>query len=224
VVPRAWPFSPGAAPISTPCCFRSWTMVVMSARRGTLCSTSFLSLSRAATMSGSEAFLEPEMRISPLSWRPPLMRIRSMVAPSDLRQGDAALALVLAGLVAVGDFAGLVALQEQELRGAFVGVYLGGQRRGVGEFQGDVALPLRLERCDVHDDAAARIGRLADADHQHVARDAEIFHGPRQGEGVGRDDADVGGAVDEAVVGEVLGVDHRRIDVGEDLEVTADAR
>src|SRR4029077_10401228 len=168
VVPRAWPFSPGAAPISTPCCFRSWTMVVMSARRGTLCSVSLLSLSRAATISGSEAFFEPEIRISPLSWRPPLMRIRSMVGPSDLRQGDAALALVFAGLVAVGDFAGLVALQEQELRGAFVGVDLGRQRRGVGEFQGDVTLPLRLERRHVHDDAAACVGRLAGPDNHTV--------------------------------------------------------
>ena len=59
-------------------------MVVMSARRGTLCSVSFLSLSRAATISGSEAFLEPEMRISPLSWRPPLMRIRSMLASAQI--------------------------------------------------------------------------------------------------------------------------------------------
>ncbi len=55
-------------------------MVVMSASRGTLCKVSFLSLNSAVTMSGRDAFLEPEMRISPLSWRPPLMRIRSMVA------------------------------------------------------------------------------------------------------------------------------------------------
>src|SRR5262245_26886815 len=149
-------------------------MVVMSASRGTLCSVSLRSVSSAATISGSEAFLDPEMRISPLSCRPPLMRSRSMsLLLSDLRQGDAALALILAGLVAVGDLAGLVALQEQELAGALVGVDAGRQRRGVGEFQRDVAFPLGLERCDVHDDAAARIGRLADADHQHVARDAE---------------------------------------------------
>jgi len=71
--------------------------------------------------------LEPEMRISPLSCWPPLMRSRSMVVllPSDLGQGDAALALILAGLVAVGGLAGLVALQEQELGGAFIGVDLG---------------------------------------------------------------------------------------------------
>ena len=78
-MPRLWPFSPGAALISTPCCFSSWIMVVMSASRGTLCSVSGWSVSSAATISGSEAFFEPEMRISPLSWRPPLMRMRSMV-------------------------------------------------------------------------------------------------------------------------------------------------
>ena len=36
--------------------------------------------------------------------------------------------------------------QEDHLRHAFVGVDLGGQRRGVGELQRDVALPLGLER------------------------------------------------------------------------------
>src|SRR5690606_21138317 len=40
-----------------------------------------------------------------------------------------------------------------------------------------------------------------------------------QREGVGRNDADVGLAVDEAVGGEVLGVDHGIVDIGEDLEL-----
>src|SRR5215831_18394850 len=106
-------------------------MVVMSASRGTLCSVSFWSVSSDATISGSDAFFEPEMGISPLSWRPPLIRMRSMRGDSlDLRQlylgqGDAALALILAGLVAVRDLAGLVTLQEQELGRALVGVDLG---------------------------------------------------------------------------------------------------
>ena len=59
-------------------------MVVMSASRGTFCSVSGLSVSIAATISGRQAFLEPEMRISPLSWRPPLMRMRSMVGSSQI--------------------------------------------------------------------------------------------------------------------------------------------
>ena len=42
-------------------------MVVMSARRGTLCSVSGLSVSSDATISGRAAFLAPEMRIWPLS-------------------------------------------------------------------------------------------------------------------------------------------------------------
>jgi hypothetical protein len=34
----------------------------------------------------------------------------------------------------------------------------------------------------------------------------------------------IGLAIDEAVRGEVLGIDHRRIDIGEDLELVGDAR
>ena len=53
-------------------------MVVMSARRGTFFSVSGLSVSSAAAMTGRQAFLEPETMISPFSWRPPLIRMRSM--------------------------------------------------------------------------------------------------------------------------------------------------
>jgi hypothetical protein len=115
-------------------------------------------------------------------------------------------------------------LQEQELARALIGVDLGGKRRGVGKFQRDMAFPARFQGGDVHDDPAARIGRLTEADHQHVARDAEIFDRAGQREAVGRDHADIGLAVDEAVGREVLGIDHRRIDIGEDLELVRHAR
>jgi hypothetical protein len=85
-------------------------------------------------------------------------------------------------------------------------------------------LPAGLQRGDVHDDPAARIGRFAKADHQHVLGHAEIFDGPRQGEAVRRDDADVGLAIDETVRSEVLRVDGRAVDVGEDLEFVGDPR
>src|SRR3546814_1295519 len=77
--------------------------------------------------------------------------------------------------------------------------------------------PAGFERGDVDDDAAARIGRLAEADDEDVARDAEIFDRPGQGKAVRRDDADVGFAVDEILGVEFLGVDRGRIDVGENL-------
>src|SRR5208282_1070753 len=64
----------------------------------------------------------------------------------------------------------------------------------------------------------------AEADHQHVARDAEIFHGRGQHEAVGRHHADVGYAVDEAFGREFLGIDHGAVDIGEYLELAADAR
>src|SRR5690606_36183697 len=50
-----------------------------SARRGTFCSTSGSSVSRAAIISGRAAFLAPEIGISPFSSLPPIKRIRSIV-------------------------------------------------------------------------------------------------------------------------------------------------
>ena len=82
-----------------------------------------------------------------------------------------------------------------------------------------MAFPLRLERSDVDDDAATRVGALAQAHHEGVARNAEILHGTRQREAVGRDDAFVGGDVDEAARIEVLRVHDGRVDVGEHLEL-----
>ena len=70
-----------------------------------------------------------------------------------------------------------------------------------------LAFPFGFQGRDVHDDAAAGIGRLAEADHQHVAGDAEILDRVGQREGVGRDDADVGLAIDEAVLVEGFRVD-----------------
>src|SRR3546814_2460555 len=87
-----------------------------------------------------------------------------------------------------------------------------------------MAFPAGFERGDVHDDPAPRIGRLAEADDEYVARDAEIFDRAGEREAVRRNDADVGLAVDEAVRGEILGVDDRAVDVGENLEVVGDAR
>src|SRR6185369_9182272 len=117
----------------------------MSASRGTFFSVSGLSVSIAATISGRQAFFDPDTTISPLSGLPPLILMRSMrgdsldLGQSDFRKRDAALALVFSGLVAVRDLAGFVALEEEELAGALVGVDLRRQRRGVGEFQRHVA-------------------------------------------------------------------------------------
>jgi hypothetical protein len=86
------------------------------------------------------------------------------------------------------------------------------------ELQRHIAFPFRLERRDVDDDAAARIGRLAQADGQHAARDAEVFDRARQREGIRRDDADVAVDVDEGILVEVLRIDDGAVDVGEDLE------
>src|SRR5689334_13913254 len=57
--------------------------------------------------------------------------------PLQLGQGELRLRLVLALLVGVRDLAVLVALEEEHLGDALVGVDLRGQRRGVGDLEGD---------------------------------------------------------------------------------------
>src|SRR5690606_19991913 len=76
-----------------------------------------------------------------------------------LWRGHAGLPHVLAVTILVRNFALLVGFQEQHLRNPFVGVNLCRQRRGVRKLQRNVPFPLRLQRRDVDDDAAARIGR-----------------------------------------------------------------
>ena len=148
-------------------------------------------------------------------WRKPEMHPPEI---SGARQGDAPLALVLAATVTVRDLADLVGLEEQHLGAALAGVDLGRQRRGVGKLQRHIAFPLRLEGRHVHDDSAARIRVLVQADGEHVARNAEIFHGARQRKAVGRNDANLALEIDKALFVKVLRVHHRAVNVGEYLE------
>src|SRR5262249_44781409 len=76
---------------------------------------------------------------------------------------------------------------------------------------------------DVDDDAAAGVRGLAQAYGQHVARNLEVLDGFGQGEAVGRDDARIAFHVHEGVRRELLRVDDGAVDIGEDLEVPADA-
>src|SRR3546814_3979005 len=85
----------------------------------------------------------------------------------------------------------LIALQEQELARTLIGIDLRGQGGGVRKLQRHMAFPAGLERGDIDDDAAARIGRFAEADDEYVPRDAEIFDRAGEREAVRRDDAHV---------------------------------
>src|SRR6266705_2674439 len=144
--------------------------------------------------------------------------VGSRLTSSDLGQCYALLSLVLPAAVLVGGLANLVGLDEDDLGHALVGVDLGGQRRGVGELQRDVPLPLGLKRRDVDDDPAASVGRFPQADGEHAPGDAEVLDGSRQGEGVGRDDAGVAFDVHEGLVVEILRVDDGRVEIREQLE------
>src|SRR5437879_13604176 len=70
----------------------------------------------------------------------------------DLGQRDALLSLVLPAAVFVGGLADFVGFDEYDLGHALVGVDLGRERRGVGELQRGVHLPLGLQRGYVAED------------------------------------------------------------------------
>src|SRR6185437_15935995 len=153
------------------------------------------SVSRLAAISGRAAFLAPPIVILPARGRLPRMRILSMQkspdmlhsrqAPSpirtmwrnssELRQGHAALAHIFAGAVGIGGLARLLAAEKEELANPLAGVDLGRQGCRVRDLDGDVAFPFGLQRRHVDDDAAARIGRFAEADDEDVARHAEVL-------------------------------------------------
>src|SRR5216683_313742 len=191
-----------------------------------LSSVSVSSVSRLAAISGRAAFLAPPIVILPARGRLPRMRILSMKSSPDalsaivpvgafypairemwqkssgfrqisqFRQGDAVLAHVFPLAVGIGGLARLLAAEEEELADPLAGIDLGRQGRRVRDLDGDVAFPFRLERRHVDDDAATRIGRFAEADDEHVARHPEILDRRRQGEAVGRHDADIELAID----------------------------
>ena len=126
----------------------------------------------------------------------------------------------------------MLSAKEDELGDALVGVDLGGQGRGVGDFQRDLAAPLGLEGRDIDDQAATGVGALADADDQDVSGDFDGLDGFAEDKAVGGDDDMVapGGCdidLDHEVVAEALGVDDGDIAMeggcGEDLEAGADA-
>src|SRR5215469_14214406 len=124
-----------------------------------------------------------------------------------LWQDDSLLRLILAFSVGIAGFADFVGLEEDDLAEAFVRVDTRWKRRGVRDFKRDEPFPLRLERSDVDNDAAAGIGALSDADRQYAARNLEIFDRARQSEGVWRDDADVRLYCDEGFFVEFLRID-----------------
>jgi hypothetical protein len=93
-----------------------------------------------------------------------------------LGQHDSLLFLVLAGFVFVAGFAGFVALEEEDLAEALIGVDLGRQRSGIGDFQSNKAFPFGLKGSHVHDNAAAGIGGFPDADGEHVTGNLEVLH------------------------------------------------
>src|SRR5262245_55707253 len=93
---RVWPWyslSPLRLPdtmMSTPWLPKMRCRDATSASRGTLSRTSVFSVRRLAIISGSAAFLAPEIGIVPCNGRPPTMRMRSM-SPHLLEPAPAAL-------------------------------------------------------------------------------------------------------------------------------------
>src|SRR6516162_7830485 len=148
---------------------------------------------------------------------------RAAVAAVNEGQGQPLLVLVLAALVAVTRTADGLGLEEQNLGDPLAGIDLGRQRGCIGDLDCDLSAPLRLEGRNVHNYAATCICGFTDAHTKNVARDLQVLDRLGQGEAVGRDQAVVGVDIDERVLVEVLRIDDGAADVGEDLEVPADA-
>src|SRR5579885_590475 len=159
----------------------------------------------------------PSLADHPLT--PSRVRAKPHLEP---RQHDPALRLILPFLVLVAHFAVFVREKENYLAKPFVCVDFRRQRRGVADLQRHEPFPLRLERRDVHDDAAPRVRGLAHANREYIARNPEIFHRTRQREGVRRNNAHLPFIVHQRARIEMFGIHDRRIHVGEDAKFVRD--
>ncbi len=168
------------------------------------------------------------------SWIRVLLMIWSAVAERksvDARECQAGLILILAALVCVTYGADVLGSQEDHLGDAFIGVNLGWKRRGIADFDGDLAAPLWLKRRDIHNDAAAGVGALTNADGKDVARNINGLNRLGKGERIWRDHNVVAAGFsgvdgDEEVVRKVLRVHDGGAaagGVGEDFELCSHA-
>ena len=82
-----------------------------------------------------------------------------------------------------------------------------------------MSLPFGFKGRDVHNDAAASIGRFAQADGQDAAGYSKIFDSSSQCERIRRDDAGITFDIHETVFVKCLRVHGCRVNVGEDLEL-----
>ena len=82
-----------------------------------------------------------------------------------------------------------------------------------------MAFPFGLEWGHIHDDAAARIGALSNADRQDVPRNSEILDAPSQRERIWRHNAGVALQIDKGLRIEVLRINDRVKHIGEHLEL-----
>lgn len=87
-----------------------------------------------------------------------------------------------------------------------------------------MTFPFRLKRRDIHNDAAAGVGTLANANSEDVSRDAEILNTSRERERVGRHDANIPLQIHERLRVEVLWINNGVEDFGEDLELISHAQ
>src|SRR6186713_3115351 len=108
----------------------------------------YVQMKRAVSSGGSARLAErQEGRLELARSDPKDRREQSLY----LRQRHTRLLEVLPLLIRVRPFARLVALEEQDLRDAFIGVDLRRQWGRVRDLERDEAFPLGLERRDVHD-------------------------------------------------------------------------
>src|SRR5215510_7647985 len=95
-----------------------------------------------------------------------------------LAELDLLLCLILPFPILIGSGARLVRLEEQNLTQTFIGEDANRIRRRIRNRYGHKSFPLRLERCDVHENSRTRVGRFTHAEGQDIARDPEILNSP----------------------------------------------
>jgi hypothetical protein len=133
-------------------------------------------------------------------------------------RGDPTLFLIFAIAISVGNFTCFDGTKKQHLRQPFVCVNPCRKRRGIGNFQSNVALPFRLKRRHVDNNTAAGISAFAKANGKNVAWDTEILNTTRQRERVWRHDANVRLYIHERFRVEILGINDRIENIRENLE------
>src|SRR6185369_10739122 len=90
--------------------------------------------------------------------------------------------------------------------------------RSVRELEGDVALPLRFKRRDIHKNSATRISTLSQTNRQDISRNPKVLNCARKSETVWWNHYRLTLDVDEVLLIKLFWIDDGTVDVCEEFE------